>query len=48
MNFEEMVQKAVNAEVKAGLQSSTIVQDLDIRYPKGHCPSNSTASKVQT
>ena len=48
MNFEEMVQKAVNAEVKAGLKSSTMVRDSDIRCPKGHRPSNSTISKVQT
>ena len=47
MNFEEMVQKAVNTEAKAGLRSSIMVQDLDIRCPRDHCPSNSTASKVQ-
>ena len=32
VNFEEMVQKAVNVEVKAGLRSTIIVRDLDI-----HC-----------
>ena len=47
MNFEEMMQRAVNAEAKMGLRSSTIIQDLDICYPRGHHPSNSTASKVQ-
>ena len=47
-NFKEMVQKAVNAEAKAGLRSSIMVRDLDIRCPRGHCPSNSTISKVQT
>ena len=48
MNFEEMVQRAVNAKAKAGLKSSTMVRDLDIHCPRGHCSSNSNASKVQT
>ena len=47
MDFEEMVQRAVNVETKAGLRSSAIVQDLDIRCPQDHRLSNSTASKVQ-
>ena len=45
MDFEEMVQRAVNAEVKAGLRSSTMVRESDARCPKGHRPSS---SKVQT
>ena len=48
MNFEEMVQKAVNMEVKAGLRSSIMVWDLDARYPWGYCLSHNTSSKVQT
>ena len=48
MNFEEMVQRVVNAESKAGLRSSTIVWGSDMRCLRGHRPSNSTASKVQT
>ena len=48
VNFEEMVQKAVNAEAKAGLRSTIMVQDSDIRCPQGYCPSKNTASKVQT
>ena len=48
MDFEEMVQRAVNAEAKAGLRSSSMVRDSDIRCPRGHRPSNSTAAKVQT
>ena len=48
MNFEEIVQKVVNAEAKVDLRSSTMVQNLDICYPQGHRPSNSIASKVQT
>ena len=48
INFEEIVQRAVNTEAKASLRSSTIVQNSDIRCPRGHRPSNSTISKVQT
>ena len=48
MDFKEMVQRAVNAESKAGLRSSAMVRDSDICYPQGHRLSNSTASKVQT
>ena len=43
-----MVQRAVNAEAKAGLRSSTIVRDSDARCPRGHRPSHNTSSKVQT
>ena len=43
-----MVQKAVNAEAKAGLRFSIMVQDSDIRCCRGHRFSNSTISKVQT
>ena len=42
-----MVQKAVNAEAKAGLRSTIMVWDSDICYPQGHCFSNNIASKVQ-
>ena len=48
MDFEDMVERAVNAEAKASLRSSTMVRDLDIRCPRGHRPSNSIAAKVQT
>ena len=48
MDFEEMVQRAVNAEANAGLRSSTIVRDSDIRCPRSHRFSNSTVVKVQT
>ena len=43
-----MVQRAVNAESKAGLRSSAMVRDSDIRYSRGHRPFNNTAAKVQT
>ena len=48
MDFEEMVQRAVNAEAKAGLRSSAMVRDSDIRCRRDHRPSNNTTSKVQT
>ena len=48
MNFEDMMQRAVNVEVKISLRSSTIVWDLDICCSRGHCLSNSTALKIQT
>ena len=47
MNFEEMMQKAVNAEAKAGLRPSIIVRDLNTCYPKSHRPSHNTSSKMQ-
>ena len=48
MNFEEMVQKAVNTKAKVGLRSSTMVRDSDICCSRNQHLSNSTASKVQT
>ena len=47
MVFEEMVERTVNVEAKAGLRSVTIVRDSEICCPRGHRPSNSTAAKVQ-
>ena len=46
-NFKEMVQRAINAEAKAGLRSSTIIRESDARCPRGHRPSHNTSSKVQ-
>ena len=47
MNVEEIVQRVVNAEAKAGLRSTIIFRDLDICCFQGHYISNITASKVQ-
>ena len=47
-SFEEMVQRAVNAEAKAGLRSSIMVRDADSRCLRGHRPSQNTSTKVQT
>ena len=46
MDFEEMVQRAVNVEAKVGLRSSTMVRELDARCPRGHRPSYNTSSKM--
>ena len=43
-----MVQRTVNTEAKAGLRSSTIVQDSDTRYPRSYRLSHNTFLKVQT
>ena len=48
MNFEEMMQKVVNVEIKAGLRSSTMVQNSDICCPRGYRLFNSTSLKMQT
>ena len=48
VNFEEIVQRVVNAETKMGPRSSFKVRDLDIYYSKNHCSFNSIALKVQT
>ena len=48
IDFEEMMQRTVNAEVNAGLRSSTMVRKSDARCPRGHRPSHNTSSKVQT
>ena len=48
VNFEEIVQRAVNAKAKAGLRSNTIIRDSDIHCPKSYHPSKNTAVKVQT
>ena len=48
VDFEEMVQKTVNAETKVGLRSTTMVRNLDICCPQDYRPSNNIISKVQT
>ena len=47
-NFKEMVQKTVNAEVKTGLRSNTIVWNLDAYCLRGYRPSYNTSLKMQT
>ena len=48
MHFEEMVQKAVNAEAKAGLRSNIMVRESDFCCLKSHRPSHNTFLKIQT
>ena len=48
MDFEEIVQRAVNAEAKEGLKSSTIVRNLDAHCPKSYHPFHNTSFKIQT
>ena len=45
MNFEEMMQRAVNAEAKAGLKSSTMVRNPNVRCLRSHRPSHNTSFK---
>ena len=47
-SFEEMMQKAVNAEAKAGLRSSIMVRNADSCCLRGHRLSQNTSTKVQT
>ena len=47
-DFKEMVQRAVNAEAKAGLRFSTIVWESDAHCPKSHRLSHNTSSKMRT
>ena len=48
INFEEMVQKAINAEAKASLKSTIMIQDSEICCFQGYCSSNNIAPKMQT
>ena len=47
-NYEELVAKAVRAEVKAGLRPSFYVRETDIQVLRGSWPAYTTAHKVQT
>ncbi len=38
--WEEVVEKAGDAEAKANLQPPFYVRDIDVRCLKGHCPSS--------
>ena len=47
-SFKEIIQRVVNAKVKAGLRSLTMVWELDARYFKSYRLSYNTFSKVQS
>ena len=48
MNFEEMMQKAVNMEGKVGLRSNTMVRDSDTCCPRSDRLFHNTSLKMQT
>ena len=43
-----MVEKAVDAEAKAGLQPTSYIRGVDHRCPQGNRPAHTNAAKVQT
>ena len=47
-SFKKMVQKPVNAEAKAGLKFSIMVQDADSCCSKSYRLFQNTSAKVQT
>ena len=48
MDFEEIVQGAINAKAKVGLRSSTMVRESNAYCHRGHHLSHNNFSKVQT
>ena len=48
VSFKEIMQRVINVEAKVGLKSSIMIQDSDICYPRGHCSSNNTVTKILT
>ena len=48
INYEELVAKAIRAEAKAGLRSSSYVWETDLSCLRGNRPAHTTAHKVQT
>ena len=48
VNFEKMMQRAVNAKAKTDLRSNAMVRDLDAHCPRSHCFTHATLVKVQT
>lgn len=43
-----MIEKAVDAETKAGLQSTSYIREMDQRSQRGNRPAHVTAAKAQT
>ena len=48
LNFQEMVQRTVNAEAKVGIKFSTIVRDRDGYCLRGHVKNRLTGIYIQT
>lgn len=45
--WEEMIEKAVDAETKAGLQPTSYIRKMDQRCQRGNRPAHVTAAKAQ-
>ena len=46
-SWEELVEKAIDAEAKASLQPLSILCEMDQRCPRGNRPAHSTVAKSQ-
>ena len=47
-SWEELVEKAIDAEAKASLQPQSILRKMDQRCPHGNRPAHATVAKPQT
>ena len=47
-SWEELVEKAIDAEAKASLQPQSILREMDQRCPHGNRPAHATVAKPQT
>ena len=47
-SWKEMIEKAVDAEAKTGLQPASYIREMDHRCQRGNLPVHVTAAKVQT
>ena len=48
IDYKELVSKAVRANAKAGLQSSSYMRETDLNYLRGSWPAYTTTYKVET
>lgn len=46
-SWEEMIEKAVDAEAKTGLQPASYIREMDHRCQRGNRPVHFTAAKLQ-
>ena len=46
-SWEQLIEKAIEAEAKAGLQPSFILREMDQRCPRGNRPAHTTVAKSQ-
>lgn len=46
-SWEQLIEKAIEAEAKAGLQHSFIFQEMDQHCPRGNRPAHTTVAKSQ-